>query len=67
MKHHLISALLTGLVGAVWGYFADLQQGEVAWFYGRILFCAGFGFMSSYLRRRGNSTGRLSDEQAIDR
>ncbi|MEJ6004652.1 hypothetical protein WG899_03760 [Paucibacter sp. AS339] len=54
MKHHLVSALLAGAVGLVWGYFEDLQRGDVGWFFGRILFCAVLGFMSSYLRRRGH-------------
>lgn len=34
-----ISAILIGLlIATVWGYFADLQNGQVGWFIGRLIF-----------------------------
>lgn len=34
-----VSALISGLtIAAIWGYFADLQNGQSEWFIGRLVF-----------------------------
>lgn len=40
----LWSTLAALLLAAVWGYFADLRDGQTGWFIGRLLFCGGLAF-----------------------
>lgn len=38
MKHLLLVVLASLIVAAVWGYFADLRNGQVGWFASRLVF-----------------------------
>lgn len=43
MKKSNIKLLITGvLIAIIWGYFADLKNGEIGWFIGRIIFIPSF-------------------------
>ena len=37
MKPYVVVAAIAACVAAVWGYYADLQHGDVGWFVGRIV------------------------------
>jgi hypothetical protein len=47
------------LIAAVWGYFADLRNGEIGWFVGRLIFIPLFVELVPLLwkRRRGRTEG----------
>ena len=38
MKGYVSAVLLGLIVAAIWGYFADLRNGQVEWFIGRLIF-----------------------------
>ena len=42
----MISYLLVLLVAVVWGYFADLKNGQIGWFIGRIFFMVGIAALT---------------------
>lgn len=40
MKRTIATVLLAVSIAAIWGYFADLRNGQVEWFAGRLVFVA---------------------------
>ena len=61
MKNYLLPFLVGLIVAAIWGFFSDLQNGEVGWFIGRLVFtplaCVGlfrvFGGRSTTVKKAG--------------
>lgn len=41
--------IATLLIAIVWGYFADLKNGQVGWFIGRLIFMPFFYFILSQI------------------
>ncbi len=52
MKQHLAAVLPATLVAAVWGYFADLRNGEVGWFLGRVVIVSAIALALSLFAHR---------------
>jgi uncharacterized membrane protein len=52
MKQHLAAVLPAMVVATVWGYFADLRNGEVGWFIGRVVFVSAIALALSVLAKR---------------
>ncbi|WP_169824080.1 hypothetical protein [Anaerobacillus alkalidiazotrophicus] len=51
MNKQTIYFLITLVIAIIWGYFADLKNGEVGWFIGRLLFMSFFVIFVSKLYR----------------
>ncbi|GAQ17604.1 RND transporter [Oceanobacillus picturae] len=48
MNSSIIQSLAIGLaIAVIWGYFADLRNGEVGWFIGRLIFMPLFVLLIS--------------------
>ncbi|SDJ09032.1 hypothetical protein SAMN04490247_0671 [Salimicrobium halophilum] len=53
-----MEAILVGLaIAIVWGYFADLRNGEIGWFIGRLIFMPLFLLFTRNLSRLADSKG----------
>lgn len=61
----LFSKLMVALaVAAAWGWFADLRDGETAWFVGRMVFVVSAVLVWHGLARRGRSARPAPDDGA---
>jgi hypothetical protein len=56
MKTYIPAVLLGLLVALIWGYFADLRNGQVEWFFGRLVFIPFVLAMVQRVRVRHNAT-----------
>jgi len=52
MRKSLGATLIALLVAAIWGYFADLSDGQVGWFIGRLVFCGSIAFVGAQVSQR---------------
>ncbi|BAC11975.1 hypothetical protein ACFQ4N_17810 [Oceanobacillus iheyensis] len=62
MKKSNINLLIIGVIVAViWGYFADLKNGELGWFIGRIIFIPSFVLLINNLHIFKNSDSNTNN------
>ncbi|WP_449355576.1 hypothetical protein ACUL41_06885 [Virgibacillus natechei] len=53
MSKSTVQSIVIGLIVAIiWGYFADLKNGEIGWFIGRLIFIPLFVLGISHLSRK---------------